>query len=164
MRHGRAGDAPTDAERRLTGHGGEEVARVARSLRTQGFAQAAIVSSPLVRGRETADILARELGTAEVITDPRMAAGASPEALLAIIQGRGDQPALVLVGHMPEMGVLSARLATGEREKIFDLKPAAVVCMTLQLDLMRDLSGAIARLAPAAVAGSVALITPEHLR
>lgn len=164
MRHGRAGDAPTDAERRLTKHGGDEVARVARSLRSQGAVQAAIVSSPLIRARETAGILARELGVAEVTADPRMAAGASPEALLAVIQGYGDQPALVMVGHMPEMGVLSGRLATGGREQIFDLKPAVVVCMTLDPDLMRDLPGAIARSAPDAVAGSIALIMPEHLR
>src|SRR3954454_19227400 len=63
IRHGEAGDdAPRDELRSLTLRGRAAVARVGRSLRRRGGDFTIIVSSPLVRALQTAEIIAAEVG------------------------------------------------------------------------------------------------------
>ncbi len=131
MRHGRAGHAPTDAERQLTEQGREDVRRVSRALRERGVVQVTIFSSPLIRARETAEILAQVLDVNTITILPQLTSGASLEQLLVVIQELASRHAVALVGHMPEMGVLSAYLATGERGKAMDLAASAVVCVDI---------------------------------
>jgi phosphohistidine phosphatase len=71
----------------------------------------AILSSPLLRARETADIL----GTAAGVTaepDERLAPGATPDGVREAVAGRGQT--VVVVGHQPDCGVIAAALGAGE--------------------------------------------------
>jgi len=59
----------------------------------------AVISSPLVRARETAEALAAAAGL-EAEVDERLAPGATAEQLRAAVEGRGET--VIVVGHQPD--------------------------------------------------------------
>jgi phosphohistidine phosphatase len=96
-----------DDLRRLTSAGRAAARELATRLADEGVRPDAVLSSPLLRARETAAELARPFG-ARVETDERLAPGADAEALRAAVAGRGD--AVVVVGHQPDCSRISAEL------------------------------------------------------
>jgi phosphohistidine phosphatase len=73
----------------------------------------AVVSSPLLRARETAEQIARAAGlTAEA--DDRLAPGATAEDLQAAVAERGDT--VVAVGHQPDCSAIVLTLTGRERD------------------------------------------------
>lgn len=108
-RHGRAGTAPTDGERRLTEEGRAGVERVAAALKSQGIAGPVVLCSPLVRAVETAEILAGATSGAPPRADARLEPGAEPSALMEAAREAGA-PHVILVGHMPDLGILAGSL------------------------------------------------------
>jgi len=114
VRHAKAEKAEGsggDAARTLTRKGRERFEALARAL---ALPLRRIVTSPLVRARETADLLAEATG-APVDEDEALASGASTgKELLALARKAGDGTALV--GHNPELAEAVALAAGGERE------------------------------------------------
>jgi phosphohistidine phosphatase len=113
IRHGEAGDAPRDELRALTLKGRAAVARVGRTLHRRGGDFTLIVSSPLVRALQTAEILAATLGY-----DGRLVASDAlvPEApvseavqLLATL-AEADEESIALVAHEPILSSLAGAL------------------------------------------------------
>lgn len=112
MRHGPAeDDSPTgrDADRALTPSGRERVREVARALVGAGESPVGIVSSPLVRALQTAEIVAAIANVATVEVRAEMAPGGDKLALLAELVKAGRKR-LMIVGHEPELSMLSQRL------------------------------------------------------
>jgi phosphohistidine phosphatase len=105
VRHAEAAPGSPDELRPLTAAGRAEAARLGRHLRGEGLAPDAIVSSPLLRARETA----RALGFGEPEVDERLAPGASPVDVRDAALGRGDT--VLVVGHQPDCGRAVAALA-----------------------------------------------------
>jgi phosphohistidine phosphatase len=105
VRHAEAAPGSPDELRSLTAAGRAEAARLGRQLRVEGLAPDAIVSSPLLRARETA----RALGFGEPEVDERLAPGASPLDVRDAALGRGDT--VLVVGHQPDCGRAVAALA-----------------------------------------------------
>ncbi|MDP9284234.1 MAG: hypothetical protein M3P41_04670, partial [Actinomycetota bacterium] len=72
----------------------------------------AVLSSPLLRARETADAIAR---VADLTTeaDVRLGPGADADALRAVVAGRGEP--VVVVGHQPDCSEIVLAL-TGRLE------------------------------------------------
>ncbi|WP_437314278.1 phosphohistidine phosphatase SixA [Sorangium sp. So ce385] len=107
MRHGPAEDRAAsgrDADRRLTPEGRDRVERVAIELhRIRGGAPLSrVLSSPLARARETAEIAAPRCGAPEVEVRDELSVDADlPLALVAAL-ARGGADAL-LVGHQPNV-------------------------------------------------------------
>jgi phosphohistidine phosphatase len=120
LRHGVAeerGEAwPDDRRRPLTAEGKAKTREVATGLHALGVAPDAIFSSPLVRARQTAEIVALELGLVKALRETRhLEPGAAPAALFAAIrEAAPNADAVMLVGHEPDLGVLVARLLGGE--------------------------------------------------
>ena len=115
MRHGEAGEAdptrwPGDRERPLTDAGRREHARVAGALRRMGVTFDRILTSPLARARETADITARAYGGVPV-PEPSELLGdrAEPARTLAGLAAV-DAERLLCVGHEPTLSRLAALL------------------------------------------------------
>jgi phosphohistidine phosphatase len=107
VRHAQAAAGDPDELRPLTSEGREQARELGLRLREQGLAPDAVVSSPLLRARETAAALA--LGDAEV--DERLAPGATPADIRDAATGRGDT--VVVVGHQPDCGRAAAELSGG---------------------------------------------------
>jgi phosphohistidine phosphatase len=107
VRHAEAGPGTPDELRTLTPAGREQARELGRRLRDEGVAPDAVVSSPLLRARETAVVLA--LGKPEV--DERLAPGATPEAIREAVLGRGET--VLVVGHQPDCGQAVAAFTNG---------------------------------------------------
>lgn len=113
LRHAHAGDAMAwdrpDDLRPLTEKGREQAERLGRLLAAAGFAPDAILTSPLVRARETAELVAARLGVA-VRIERRLADALDLAALESILDESGGPDRPVLVGHDPDFSDLLAML------------------------------------------------------
>jgi phosphohistidine phosphatase len=107
VRHAEAAPGAPDELRTLTPRGREQAQALAESLRRDGFRADAVVVSPLLRARETADALA--LGTP--VVDDRLAPGATPDDVREATVGRGET--VVVVGHQPDCGRAAAAFTGG---------------------------------------------------
>jgi phosphohistidine phosphatase len=96
--HGSAG--LDDADRPLIAAGEREARNAGRALRELNVRPDRIVTSPLVRARQTAQLAAAELGI-KAYDDDALRPGFSHEALDALF-GRHAGDCLVLVGHDPD--------------------------------------------------------------
>jgi len=99
-----------DAERALTAEGRVEFEQVASALAARGCRPELVLHSPLVRARETAEILSTALSV-PLQPCPELADAPTAE-LLAELRTRS----VALVGHEPWISALAAWLVTGRRE------------------------------------------------
>src|SRR3954451_20574902 len=111
VRHAKAAGGEPDDLRPLTPDGHADARALGERLARDGVRPAAIISSPLLRARETAAELARSLGV-EPETDERLAPGTTAELVRATVEGRGDE--VVVVGHQPDCGLIAGELSGGE--------------------------------------------------
>jgi phosphohistidine phosphatase len=126
VRHAEAAPGDPDELRPLTPRGREDARALGRKLREEGVEPDAILSSPLLRARETARELARETAV-EAGPDERLAPGATADDVRAAVAGRGET--VVVVGHQPDCGRITASL-TGGPEPPFP--PAGMVVIELR--------------------------------
>ena len=133
VRHAQAADAATwpgaDGERPLTDKGRARMERAAKALAALDLDVDAVVTSPLVRAKQTAAIVAKRLRLDDRLTeDARLAEGFGVAQLHAILVEHGDANGVVLVGHEPSMSGLVAELVGGAT---VDFKPGSVACIDL---------------------------------
>ena len=117
VRHAEAAPGDPDALRPLTPAGHEQ----ARLLAEQLPQAHTVLTSPLLRARETATAIARAAGV-ELEVDDRLAPGATAEDVRAAVEGR--KGTVVVVGHQPDCSRIAAAL-TGGAEPAF---PPAGFC------------------------------------
>ncbi|HZR79484.1 MAG TPA: phosphohistidine phosphatase SixA [Candidatus Binatia bacterium] len=118
-----------DADRALTREGRKKMKRAARGLAVLEVRPAAILTSPLVRARETAEILAAELNVPIELCPP-LASGADPREVAAVVEQRSPDDALMLVGHEPDLGQIVAAWLTGSRDGLaVRFRKGAVACL-----------------------------------
>ena len=125
VRHAEAASGDPDELRPLTQEGRAAARELARRLAAEGVRPDAVLTSPLLRARETAAELARPAGL-EAEPDDRLAPGASPEDVRAAAGERGQ--IVVVVGHQPDCGKIAAALIGGA-EPAFP--PAGMVAIDL---------------------------------
>ena len=118
LRHGIAapqGDpAEPDGERPLTTKGAKRMRKAANGLRRLEIRFDAILSSPLLRASQTAEIVAEALG---LQTELQQISGLAPESsvenLLLELGRFKNHEHLILVGHQPLLGETAAFLLRG---------------------------------------------------
>jgi phosphohistidine phosphatase len=125
VRHAEAASGEPDELRPLTADGREAARALGQQLERDGIRPDAIVTSPLLRARETARELARPAGL-EPEPDDRLAPGATAEGVRAAAEERGET--VVVVGHQPDCSRIAAAL-TGGAEPAFP--PGAMVAIEL---------------------------------
>jgi phosphohistidine phosphatase len=108
VRHAEAAPGSPDELRSLTPEGRERARELGRRLRKEGIEADAVVSSPLLRARETA----QALGLGEPEVDERLAPGATPLDVRDAAAGRGSL--VIVVGHQPDCSRAVAVLTGGE--------------------------------------------------
>ena len=114
IRHGDAGDdAPRDEERALTKKGRHDVRRVGRALARAGVRFGAVVSSPLVRAVQSAEITAEVSGfRGRVTISDRLVPDAFPGGVVTVLTAlhRLGKTSVALVAHEPILSRVAATL------------------------------------------------------
>jgi phosphohistidine phosphatase len=111
VRHAEAASGEPDELRPLTPEGREAARALGQRLADEGLEPDAVLTSPLLRARETAKELARPAGI-EAEPDERLAPGATAEAVRAAAAERGET--VVVVGHQPDCSRIAAALGGGK--------------------------------------------------
>ena len=125
VRHAEAADGEPDELRPLTAEGRRAARALGERLAAEGIRPDVVLTSPLLRARETGAELGRPTGL-EPEPDERLAPGATAEDVKAAAEGRGET--VVVVGHQPDCGRIAAAFTGGEELK---LPPAGIVALEL---------------------------------
>ena len=136
VRHGIAADAKggsPDAERALTEEGIRKTERAALGLKEIGIAPDVVLTSPLRRAEETAQIACRILapeGTLEIY--PPLAPGHESREVIDGLRAYRKAAQILLVGHQPDLGELASYLLTGSGSLVpLPFKKAGAAAITV---------------------------------
>lgn len=135
IRHGLAGqhgDYPNDDERPLTEEGKRKTREVAKRLRELGLRFDLILTSPLVRAKQTAEILeAEKLGKPLEEVNYLAPSGKMQTWLDWLETWKAPNKTLALVGHEPDLSAWAEMLVWGEVRGKLVLKKAGTIALTL---------------------------------
>ena len=106
VRHAHSDPGDPDELRPLSARGREEARALGERLAAER--PDAVVSSPLLRARETAAAIARAAGV-ELRIDERLAPGAAADDVLAVVEGAGET--VVTIGHQPDCSEIALALS-----------------------------------------------------
>lgn len=101
-----------DHARQLTTRGIERTRQAADVLKSLGLKPVHLYSSPLVRARQTADILAEALGV-EVEERAEVGPGFNPQAVGGLVHDARQDDAIMFVGHEPDFSTTISALIGG---------------------------------------------------
>ncbi|MGH3131913.1 MAG: SixA phosphatase family protein, partial [Gaiellaceae bacterium] len=99
VRHAEAGPGEPDELRTLTPEGRRQARALAERLVEEGIRPDAVLTSPLLRARETGATIASACGL-EAEADERLAPGATTGDVRATVAGR--RGLVAVVGHQPD--------------------------------------------------------------
>ena len=125
VRHAEAAPGEPDDLRALTPEGRRAARDLGERLAADGVRPDAVISSPLLRARETAGEIGRAVGV-EPEADERLGFGATADALRELVEGRGEM--VVAIGHQPDCGRIAAELGDGVEPPF---PPAGMVLLEL---------------------------------
>lgn len=135
VRHGLAGEHGSyanDEERPLTEEGIRKTKRVAKRLGQLGLRFDLILTSPLVRAQQTAEILQQaDLGKRLEESAYLKPKGDFNGWLDWLQQWRSRGDCLAIVGHEPDLSEWAQRLVWGQPRQQIVLKKAGVIGLTL---------------------------------
>lgn len=112
----------TDAERPLTTKGMKRMRAIAAGLARQVPAPASILSSPLLRAQQTAEILDTAFPAVSLTIEPGLSPNSSLTQLVAKLNHQLREGTCILVGHEPELSSLISLLLFGEESAAIQLK------------------------------------------
>lgn len=118
---------PDDGERPLTPEGEAEFREAAQGLGRLVPSVDALLSSPLVRAWQTAEILAGLEGWPEPKAFPALEPQASPEATALALEAYAGSGAVAVVGHRPGLHELVSYLLSGDAEADVRIKKGGAV-------------------------------------
>ncbi len=140
VRHGIAVDradpaCPPDFDRPLTDRGRRLTRRAARGLDALGVSPERILSSPLLRARETAEIIADTLSVAPapIETLEALEPDRAPEELWEALQELSVE-AILCAGHAPQVDLFLG-FALGAHGEVAALKKSGAACIQWQGEL-----------------------------
>ena len=118
-----------DADRPLSARGSRRFRRAAAGLKRFTRPPKLVLTSPLARAHQTAQILAAVAGWPEAVTTPLLAPRHPPARLLRLLALRRGVR-LALIGHEPDLSRLLATLIVRDRQAArMELKKGAVACI-----------------------------------
>jgi len=107
VRHAHAVAGDPDELRELSKRGRHEAQAVAERLAAHATPPALVVTSQLVRARQTAELIASTVGV-DLREDERLAPGATADDLLAAVAG--ETGPVATVGHQPDCSEIAREL------------------------------------------------------
>jgi phosphohistidine phosphatase len=134
IRHGDAqplgaGGIRNDAERPLTATGQAQCGPLAAALQRQNVRLERIVTSPLLRARQTAEGLLKHLPqpAPTLHTCDHLAPDGKRRKLTRFLRGLGVE-SVAIVGHMPDLSLYVGWLIGGKKAQI-DMAKAGIACI-----------------------------------
>ncbi len=132
LRHGKAeshGHPGGDAARALVAKGIEQSQRAARLLKAADRLPAIVLTSPLVRARQTAEEFCAMAGISAPVVQRWLASGMQPETALAELAVFEEFGRVMIVGHEPDFSALVEHLLGGMSVEV---KKGALVGLRVQ--------------------------------
>lgn len=135
IRHSNAVDPGTpgyedDSLRPLTEKGRDKMRKIAAALKELDVKPDLIVSSPYIRARQTAEVLAKVLKfKQELAVNDTLVPMGNPENIIGEINEKYNVDELVLVGHEPCISSLVGMLIGGNPELALTVKNGGVCCL-----------------------------------
>jgi len=122
-----------DSVRELTPEGARKMHRIAEAMKAGGLEFDLILSSPYVRAKQTADIVATVFKLKKVL---RLSAALAPHAMLEkfveeIKTRYPERTSILLVGHEPHLSRLISVLASGTPGMTISLKKGGLAKLTV---------------------------------
>lgn len=134
LRHANAEDRRSgvpDASRPLTAEGRDRLQRVLKRARSAGLRPTVILSSPLARAVETAEIVAAALKfEGEVKQIEALSPEATPQQTWDALRGYATEPEVLVAGHEPHLSRFTAYVLRAPFLEI-DFKKCAMVRVRL---------------------------------
>lgn len=143
----RGEDWPDDALRPLTDRGRKRMRQIAQRLAVRGVEVDRVVSSPLLRARQTAELVAPVWARgASVRIEEALAPGVAPaRAARALREHAGTGP-VCAIGHEPGLGELTAWLLGAARPVPF--RKGGVACLEVAPSLARGSATLVSMVTP----------------
>ena len=141
LRHGIAaerGGFTHDSERTLTSEGEEEMERVAKGMQKLGLEFDLILSSPYVRARQTAEIVADRFKMKVKFTDNLIPSAEAKKLLREIEADYGSARNILLASHDPFVSAFMSIMVAGSPAMVVDFKKGGlckVVCHKLTMGM-----------------------------
>ncbi len=138
LRHAIAVDRGTpgaedDALRELTPKGAAKMRRIARGMLALELKFDLILSSPYLRTRQTADIVAEVFDARQVLRfTENLIPGAGGEQIVAELNKKySKRDNILLVGHEPTLSSLIATLLSGDPTLAITMKKGGLCCLSI---------------------------------
>jgi phosphohistidine phosphatase len=140
MRHGLAAEPDSaqysrDSDRPLTPKGERKLWKITSALEELEISFDWILSSPYLRARQTAEIVAEGLGLLKKlqITETLTPAGSAKKLIETIHQRETAPDDVLVVGHEPYLSELISLLVSGERPIAVTMKKGSLCKLTTEL-------------------------------
>lgn len=153
VRHGAAYTKEENPERHLNNDGVNQCHLTGRALKRLDIAFDLIVSSPKLRARQTADIIAEEVGYSrkEIKISETLVPTAPPKETISYLEDFAGLKRVMLAGHLPLLGHLASELLSNTSHISLYFEPGAVCQINIEQ--------------PHSYTGDLRwFLTPEHLR
>lgn len=137
LRHAEAEqNAASDSDRCLTAKGISQAERTGEFCLRHGIKPEIILSSPVRRARQTAEIVARALDNTELLVAPWAACGMSPAVAAVELKACAKFSSVLLVGHQPDLGCLAGSLL-GSGDAPLHVRKSLLCAIETSRDLRR---------------------------
>lgn len=126
------GNIETDAERPLTAEGEEQARQLAAGLQRKGVRFGKVLSSPLLRARQTAERMLKDWASPapELLVIDELTPGTRFRKLAKTLRGLKED-SIAIVGHQPDLGEWCAWLI-GSRKAQIDFAKGGVAYVRCQ--------------------------------
>ena len=130
LRHGKAEDnhADGDFSRALVEKGRKQARRAAKLLKASGALPDIVLTSPLVRARQTAEEFCETSGIPGATIQGWLACGMTPETAMAELAAFHDFESVAIVGHEPDFSEL-IQWILGTSGGCVEVKKGALACL-----------------------------------
>lgn len=132
LRHGKAEDFNVNGDygRELVEKGREQARRAARLLKTADVLPDIVLTSPLIRARQTADEFCQAAGMPGATIQRWLACGMAPELALQELTAFQDFKRVAIVGHEPDLSSL-IQWTLGSLGGSIQVKKGALACLQI---------------------------------